>query len=176
MRKVIIMLLLVFSLLGCTANNVSSPNNIEDINPAPEVTIKKQQYSFGPMADLSMIDDSTKEGLQNYLDKLGDPSKDTITFNGIDYYYSEDGSLFIDLFVRNGHSYSVFNVNITLDIIQDGKVIASAPFTFTLGDFGELPANMSRPWTILYYPEDIKDKKTKLMKFDIKARDLQYEY
>lgn len=177
MRRVIILILLTFLLLGCTASKVSSPNeSIEKNEPVSEPILKKQQYSFGPMADLSKIDDKTKQELQDQLDRLGDPPKDRVTFNGISAFYDEDGSLVVDLFIRNGYSYPVFNLEATLDIIENGKIIASAPFSFILHDFGELPSNTSRPWTILYYPEDIKDKQSELIEYDIKVSNLQYEY
>lgn len=180
MKKGIMFILLAFLLIGCTANKPSNLNNIDKENDTPvvepEPIERKQQYSFGPIADLSRIDDSTKEHLQSYLDKLGDPIKDIITFNGISTFYDDDGYLYVDLFIRNGCSYSVFNINATLDIIEDGHVIASAPFVFTVRDFGELESNMSRPWTILYYPEDVKNINAKLTKVEIQVRDLQYEY
>ncbi|MFU0824818.1 SLAP domain-containing protein [Clostridium sp.] len=178
MKRAIMLILVTFLLVGCMTNKVSSSNEgIQNNNePVSESTLKKQQYSFGPMADLSRIDDATKQELQNHLDKLGDPPTNRITFNGISAFYNEDGSLLVDIFIRNGYSYSVFNLEATLDIIKDGKIIASAPFYFNVQEFGELPSNVSRPWTILYYPEDIKFKENQLSEFDINVNNLQYEY
>ena len=177
MKRVIILISLIFLLLGCTADKVNSPNeSLEEVKPAVEHVLKKQQYSFGPMADLSVIDEKTKQELQSKLNRLGDPVKDKIDFNEISAVYDEDGALFVDIFVRNGYSNPVFNIEATLDVVENGKVIASAPFKFTLDEFGELQEGTSRPWTIYYYPEDVKNRESKLKEYTIEVSNIQYEF
>lgn len=177
MKRAIILISLTFFLLGCTADKVSSPNNDLKNNMAVENHISKQQhYSFGPIADVSKIDKKTKEELQNKLNSLGDPIRDKLTFYVLDCYYDEDGGLFVDVFIRNGYSYPVFNINATLDIINGDQLVATADFDFTSEEFGSLSENDSRPWTIYYYPEDIKNKETNLSQVEIHVSNLQYEF
>lgn len=179
MKKVIILIILpIFLFLGCTTDNIEPSNKVTDnknVN-VQQNNIKNQKYSFGPMADLSKIDDQTKKELQVFLNKLGDVPKDKVTFNIMKAEFHEDGSLVIDLFVRNGHPYTIFDIDAKLEVIQEGKTVASANFNFVKEEFGELPANTSRPWSILYFPEDIKDKNINLDKITLKGVDYQYEY
>lgn len=173
----------IFLLIGCNSNDTSSSSKKIDNKPIiNKPVVKNQKYSFGPMADLSKIDDETKKKLQNVLNNLGDSEKDAISFNPIGVYYNKDGSLIIDLFIRNGNSYSVFNIDSQLDVVKDGKIIASASFNFIKEDFGVLEPNTSRPWTILYYPEDLKVKDTEMKdvelsnKIVLNGKNIQYEY
>lgn len=187
MKKIIILIIslmyFVFLFIGCNPNDTSSSS--KKINNKPIVNkpvVKNQKYNFGPMADLAKIDDETKMKLQNILNNLGESKKDSISFNIIGVSYNKDGSLIVDLFIRNGNSYSVFNIDSQLDVIKDGKSIASASFNFIKEDFGTLEANTSRPWTILYYPEDLKVKDTEIKdkellgKIVLNGKKVQYEY
>lgn len=177
MRRVIILISLTFFLLGCTTDKVSSPNNDLDNNSVIEKPVSKQQhYSFGPIADVSKIDQKTKEELQSKLNSLGDPIRDKLTFYVLDCYYDEDGGLFVDVFIRNGYTYPVFNISATLDIMKGSQIIATAAFDFASEEFGSLSENDSRPWTIYYYPEDIKNKEANLSQAEIHVSNLQYEF
>lgn len=159
-------------------NNVD--NNVDNKDDKQKDNIntleKNQKYSFGPIADLSKIDSATKAKLQDYLNKLGNPEKDTIGFKIIDGYFQEDGTLVLDLFIRNGYDYSIANIESDLEIVNEGKVIASANFELSEEEFGVLKSNESRPWTILFYPEDIVNTETEQKSFEIKARDILFEH
>lgn len=179
MKKAIILIILSIILFSaCSKNNISSSNNrdneIQGIQD--NKNIKNQKYSFGPMADLSMIDAETKKGLQEFLNNLGDVPKDTITFNIMKAELMEDGSIAVDLFVRNGHTYDVFNIDTRLELIENNKVVATAQFEFAKDEFGVLPKDNSRPWTILYYPEDVKDNNFQIKDVTIKVDKYEYEF
>lgn len=170
----LIIISFIFLLTGCVAQkNPNSSNNSLKNNNVSQVN---QKYSFGPVADLAKINDKKKEELQSVLNGLGDIPKDKILFNSINARFNQDGSLIVDLFVRNGHEESIFNIDVRLNLIEDGKVVASAPFSFTREEFGVLESKNSRPWTILYYPEDLKEKNIKIDSISIEGENIQYEY
>lgn len=180
MKKLIILIILPILVMffGCS-KNITNHSNKDKGNEAPvtdDNTAKNQKYSFGPMADTSKIDDETKKYLQSFLNKLGDPAKDKITFEVMSTKYESDGSLVVDVFVRNGNPETVFNIDTTLQLIENNVVIATADFKFNLEDFGNLPKDISRPWTILYYPEDMKNKGIKIKNPIIKPTKCEYEF
>lgn len=150
-------------------NNDDKDNNINTVE-------KNQKYSFGPIADLSKIDNETKVKLQECLNRLGNPEKDTMGFKIIDGYFDQDGALVLDLFIRNGYDYSIANIESDLEIVHEGKVVASANFNLSEEEFGVLKSNESRPWTILFYPEDIVSTEIDLKGLEIKARDILFEH
>ncbi|MCY6369779.1 SLAP domain-containing protein [Clostridium ganghwense] len=175
----IILSIMIFILLfsGCSFSSINSPSNTEDMKKETEQQeiIVNQKYSFGPAADLSIIDDKTKKELQEVLNKLGDVPKNTISFNGIEVRAQEDGAIVIDLFIRNGYSCEIYNIDSKLDIIVNEELVASGDFFFSKEEFGVLTSNMSRPWSIMYYPENIKNKEIKLENYIIKST-YQYEF
>ncbi|KEI05573.1 SLAP domain-containing protein [Clostridium botulinum] len=173
-RMVAFIISFIFFLTGCAMHNKMDSSNTSLENK--EISKKNQKYSFGPIADLSKISDKKKIELQNSLNSFGDVPNNVVTFNPINAYYNDDGSLAIDLFVRNGHKEAIFNIDVNLKLIKDGKVIASAPFSFVKEEFGVIESNNSRPWTILYYPEDIHIKDVKLDSYVIEGENIQYEY
>ncbi|KOA18314.1 hypothetical protein CLHOM_32110 [Clostridium homopropionicum DSM 5847] len=181
MKKLIILIILPILVLffGCSKNNTNLSDKDKG-NEAPVTDdnniVKNQKYSFGPMADASKIDDETKRYLQDFLNKLGDPTKDKITFEVMRTKYESDGSLMVDIFIRNGNPETVFNIDTTLQLIENDVVIATADFKFTLEDFGKLPKDTSRPWTILYFPEDMKNKDIKIKNPIIKSTKCEYEF
>jgi len=181
MKKLIVLIILPILLLffGCSKNN-TNPSDEDKGNEAPVTdennTIKNQKYSFGPMADLSKIDNETQKYLQDFLNKLGDPPKDKITFEIMKTKYESDGSLIIDVFIRNGNQETVFNIDTTLQLVENDVVIAIADFNFTVEDLGKLPQDTSRPWTILYYPEDMKNKDIKINNPIIRCTKCEYEF
>ncbi|ABK60488.1 SLAP domain-containing protein [Clostridium novyi] len=176
MKRILTLMLISFIFLftgcGIQKNQNSSNNSLKDKN-VPKVN---QKYSFGPLADLAKINDKKKEELQNVLNNLGDISKDQVSFNPINARFNQDGSLIVDLFIRNGHEESIFNIDVRLNLIENGRVVASAPFSFTKEEFGVLESNNSRPWSILYYPEDLKEKNIKIDSISIEGENIQYEY
>lgn len=164
----------IFFLTGCAIHNKMDSSNTSSENK--KICKKNQKYSFGPTADLSKISNEKKIKLQNLLNNLGNVPNDMVTFNPINSYYNDDGSLTVNLFIRNGHKEAIFNIDVNLKLIKDGKVIASAPFSFIKEEFGVIESNDSRPWTILYYPEDIHIKDVKLDSYVIEGENIQYEY
>lgn len=168
----LILVVFLFTSCGIQNNQNSSNNSLKDKN-VPKIN---QKYSFGPLADLAKINDKKKEELQNLLNGLGNVSKDKVSFNPINARFNKDGSLIVDLFIRNGHEESIFNIDVRLNLIEDGRVVASAPFSFIREEFGVLEPNTSRPWSILYYPEDLKEKNIKIDKISIEGENIQYEY
>ncbi|MCY6355450.1 SLAP domain-containing protein [Clostridium sp. ZS2-4] len=187
MKKItslIVIFIILFS--GCNSSAAKSYKDGDNIKKQQkeqqeqkeqkeQKAVINQQYSFGPAADLSVIDDETKKEIQEFLNKLGDVPKDTISFNSMGLRYLEEGEIVIDLLVRNGYSYSIFNLDVKLDIVVNEEVVASENFFFSKEDFGVLPPNMSRPWSIIYYPEEIKNDKIKLENYTIKST-YQYEF
>lgn len=177
--KKIISLLTIFIVLfsGCSssvAKSYKDDDNIKKEQKEQQVVVN-QQYSFGPAADLSVIDNETKKEIQEFLNTLGDMPKDTISFNSMELRYLEEGEIVIDLVIRNGYSYPIYNIDAKLDIAVNEEIVASGDFFFSEEDFGVLPPNMSRPWSIIYYPEDIKNKGIKLENYAIKST-YQYEF
>lgn len=177
--KKIISLIIIFIILfsGCSSSPAKSYNDDNNIKKEQkeQKVIVNQQYSFGPAADLSVIDNETKKEIQEFLNKLGDMPKDAISFNSMELRYLEEGAIVIDLLVRNGKKYPIYNIDAKLDIAVNEEVVASGDFFFSKEDFGVLPPNMSRPWSIMYYPEDIKNKEIKLQNYTIKST-YQYEF
>lgn len=173
-RGIAIIISFMFFLTGCAIKNeVPSFNMALKDN---ERFIENQKYSFGPMADLSKVDNETKSRLQQKLNNMGNVPKDELTFNPIKAYCNKDGSLVVDLFIRNGHKESIFNIDAKLKLVKSGRVIAEAPFNFIKDEFGVIDYNDSRPWTILYYPEDVRIKDVKLDGYTIEVENIQYEY
>lgn len=177
--KKIISLIIIFIILfsGCNSSVAKSYKDVDNIKKEQkeQKVVANQQYSFGPAADLSVIDDETKKEIQEFLNKLGDIPKDTISFNSMGIRYLEEGAIVIDLLIRNGYSYPIYNIDAKLDIVVNEEVVASGDFFFSKEDFGVLPANMSRPWSIIYYPEEIKNKEIELENYTIKST-YQYEF
>lgn len=177
--KKIISLIAIFIILfsGCNSSVAKSYKDVDNIKKEKkeQKIVVNQQYSFGPAADLSAIDDETKKEIQEFLNKLGDMPKDTISFNSMGIRYLEEGSIVIDLLIRNGYSYPIYNIDAKLDIAVNEEVVASGDFFFSKEEFGVLPPNMSRPWSIMYYPEDIKNKEIRLENYTIKST-YQYEF
>lgn len=177
--KKIISLIAIFMILfsGCNSSVAKSYKDVDSIKKEKkeQKVVVNQQYSFGPAADLSAIDDETKKEIQEFLNKLGDTPKDTISFNNMGIRYLEEGSIVIDLLIRNGYSYPIYNIEAKLDIAVNKEVVASGNFFFSKEEFGVLPPNMSRPWSIMYYQEDIKNKEIRLENYTIKST-YQYEF
>lgn len=182
MKKIILLLIFILLLfIGCTSNNINSSNkNTTDSSTNPNgnknLPVNNQKYSFGPMADLSKIDGETKQQLQDLLNKLGDVEDDQITFHIIDAAFQEDGALILDLFIRNGYPYSIANISCDLQVLEQEDIIASANFELIESEFGVLPAKSSRPWSILFLPEDIVTKEVKSKNYTIKALDILFEH
>ncbi len=178
MKKIISLIAIFIILLsGCNSSAAKSYKDVDNIKKEKkeQKVVVNQQYSFGPAADLSAIDDETKKEIQEFLNKLGDMPKDTISFNSMGIRYLEEGSIVIDLLIRNGYSYPIYNIDAKLDIAVNEEVVASGDFFFSKEEFGVLPPNMSRPWSIMYYPEDIKNKEIRLENYTIKST-YQYEF
>lgn len=177
--KKIISLIIIFIILfsGCNSSPAKSYNDDDNIkkDQTEQKVVVNQQYSFGPAADLSVIDNETKKEIQEILNKLGDMPKDTISFNSMEIRYLEEGAIVIDLLIRNGYSYPIYNIDAKLDIAVNEEVVASGDFFFAKEEFGVLPPNMSRPWSIIYYREYIENKEIKLENYTIKST-YRYEF
>ncbi len=181
MKRLIFILIIIWVLfIGCVANNTDSSNkDINNKNVSSEnddISKTKQKYSFGPMADLSQINDETKQYLQELINKLGNTKENQIAFNIIDGVFEEDGALVVDLFIRNGYSYSIANISCDFKIIQNGNIIATANFELDEEHFGILSSKDSRPWSLLFFPEDVINKNLKLEGATIEATNIQLEY
>lgn len=182
MKRILFLLIIILLLsAGCTSNDINSSkeninNSSTDIHKDDKNIIdNNQKYSFGPMADLSKISNDTKQQLQELLNELGDVESDQITFEIIDAGFQEDGGLILDLFIRNGYSYAITNIDCDIKIIKQDKIIASANFQLIEREFGVLPSNTSRPWSIMFFPEDILIENAELKDCTIKAENIQFE-
>ena len=129
----------------------------------------QQTYTFGRLVDASKISQKTKDELQRILNNLGDPPKNRITFNGFRTYYGKDGSLNIDVFVRNGYDYAVRNLEATLEVKVGTETIAAAVVSMPTEYFGKIQANSSKVWTITFKQEQILKKDAKLDTFTIES-------
>jgi SLAP domain-containing protein len=142
--------------------NKTNKNNIvnkEDNNPP------MQKFTFGPKVSETEVSEETKNELQKYINELGEPKKDNISFDGFSAKFKEDDALILSVFVRNGYDYSVYNLDVKVDIKNNGEVIASANFKLTEEEFGILNGKESRVWNLVYEPEHVLKKDTELKEY-----------
>lgn len=156
-------LLFCFLITGCTS--VNSKNNNSDKANKKEDKVIHQKYSFGPNTDSSSVSPEVKDKLQEHIDKLGDPEKDDIIFNGVSAKFQEDGSLELIVFIRNGYSYSVRDIEAKVDVKKNNEVVATANFILSKDVFGILEAKESRIWTLIYKPENVLKHEVNLTEY-----------
>ncbi|MBB6453984.1 SLAP domain-containing protein [Salirhabdus euzebyi] len=127
----------------------------EEAATTTEETIPVYQlYDFGPTVDASTIDQATKDQIQLIVNELGDPAEG-IQFNGIGAGYLEDGTLQINVLVRNGYDHKVWGIDAELKVTDSNgeEIIAAANFSFPEEDFGVLNPGSSRFWSLYFGPE-----------------------
>ena len=133
-----------------------------------------QKWSFGPNVDTSAVDKSEKRRLQKLINDMGEPVNG-VSFTGYHAYYTEDGGLIIEGFLRNNTGYKIFNIYGNISIKKDNEIVASSYFTFFEADFGILKNKTSRQWTLKFTPEFVNMYDVDLSEY-IVATDLQYNY
>ena len=154
MGKIVsVLLIFCFIFVGCSSKPISDNKS------------QNQKYSFGPRVNENEVTKETKEKLQEYINKLGSPEEDNISFHGISAKFTDDGSLEVVMFVRNGYKKAVWDIKSDIQIKKDNNIIASANFMFTKEEFGVLEKNESRVWTIVYKPEFIKNSNVDLSEY-----------
>lgn len=173
MKKIIgVILIICFLITGCGKEQVKE-NNFKDGNKgevasnvkSKDEDLKTQNFSFGPKVNQDEVSQETKNQLQGYLDKLGNPEKDNISFNGFSAKFRQDGALVLSVFIRNGYNYTVYNIDAKVDIKKNGEVIATATFKLSRDEFGELNAGESRVWNLVYEPAHILNKTADLEEY-----------
>ncbi|MEG0774446.1 SLAP domain-containing protein [Clostridium sp.] len=164
----ILALIVVVSGLAYIKNNdinkPSGTNEINEFNKGNE-NLPVQKFTFGPNINEAEVSEETKRELQEHINALGEVEKDNISFNGFSAKFREDGALVLSVFVRNGYSYSVYDIDAKVDIKKNGEVIASANFNLTEKDFGVLNAKESRVWNLVYENEHILNKNVELKEY-----------
>ena len=133
-----------------------------------------QKWSFGPKVDTSAVYKSEKRRLQKLINDMGEPVKG-LSFTGYRAYYTEDGGLIIEGFLRNNTGYKIFNIYGDISIKKDNEIVASSYFTFFEADFGVLKNKTSRHWSLEFTPEFVNLYDVDLSEY-IVATDLQYNY
>lgn len=143
----------------------------EDPEDSPKVY---QEYSFGPNIDPTNIDKETKDFLQTRINELGNPQSGEVTINGFNAYYL-DNSLVVEVFIRNGTGYKIFNLQGPIKIKKNDEIIASGEFVFSEEEFGFLVTDMSRVWKLVFTEDSVNVKNADLSEYSIYST-LQYNY
>lgn len=172
MKKGIVLVIICFLLTACgrvneNKNDLQSDNNNRVINKESAVkdSLVPQKYSFGPKVKEEEVSEETKKELQVHLNKLGNPEKDNISFNGFSAKFRQDGALVLSVFIRNGYSYTVGDIEAKVDLKKHNEVIASATFNLTEDEFGPLNPGESRVWNLVYEPQHILNKNVDLKEY-----------
>jgi len=172
MKKGIILIIICFLFTACgraneNKNNLQNDNKNSVINN--ESTVKDnlvpQKYTFGPKVKEEEVSEETKKELQTHLNKLGNPEKDNISFNGFSAKFRQDGALVLSVFIRNGYSYIVHDIEAKVDLKKHNEVIATATFNLTEDEFGSLNPGETRVWNLVYEPQHILNKNVDLNEY-----------
>ncbi len=113
------------------------------------------EFDLGPGVDMSTVDQESLDQLQQLVNGFGEPTAGQIDFNGVYATYQEDGTLYVEVFVRNGTEHTIYNIESELKVLDANgeEIIASAFFSFPESDFGTLAPGKSRFWTLTFGPE-----------------------
>jgi SLAP domain-containing protein len=167
MILILALIVVVSGLSYIKSNNINKSSEANEINELNKENkdLPVQRFTFGPNTNEAEVSQETKSELQRYLNALGEVEKNNISFNGFSAKFREDGALVLSVFVRNGYSYSVYDIDAKVDIKKNGEVIASANFILTEKEFGVLNAKDSRVWNLVYENEHILNKNVELKEY-----------
>jgi SLAP domain-containing protein len=129
---------------------------------------KIQPFEFENKIAYDAAGKEKREFLQKTLNKMGKPLKG-VSITGYNCYYTNDGKLYIEGFIRNNTGYNIKNIKGEIIVIKNKIEVAKGYFEFEYKELGVLKDKYSRPWTIIFNTNEVKVKNENLDNYMINA-------
>lgn len=142
MKKLMFTLIFVLFTLLCACSS--------KVNSTPEYSEQAAAYEIAKGVNLSS---TQKADLEKMLRDAGKPRENEVSILPLDAMCYPDGAIDLYVLVRNGFSHSINKIYGNIDIKVQDKIIASKYFELNPNNFGVLPPDKSRCYS-LKFPKD----------------------